>query len=37
MKGVELHGRLCSEGPLVSTNHGVLYQKVTESDAEIDS
>jgi bidirectional [NiFe] hydrogenase diaphorase subunit len=24
---------LCSEGPLVSTNRGVLYQKVTESDA----
>ena len=32
VKGVGCMG-LCSEGPLVSTNRGVLYQKVTESDA----
>lgn len=32
VKGVGCMG-LCSEGPLVSTNHGVLYQRVTESDA----
>src|SRR5678816_2391015 len=32
VKGVGCMG-LCSEGPLVSTNRGILYQKVAEKDA----
>ncbi len=32
VKGVGCMG-LCSEGPLVSTNRGVLYQRVAEKDA----